>query len=204
MNTNIADRQSVPRRLAGRLRRVNRAVGLFWGGVLLIACAAIIIEIVMQKVAFGVLGGTDEISGYVMAGLASWAGAYALIEKAHIRIDLAHRRLPKPAQTALDVLSLSGLLCVAIAILIYGARLLDRSWTRASASNTPLETPLWIPQAIWLSGWLWFALSAAVLLVLTIWAAALRDWAGASEIAGPEPEDAAFAATPAIEGRAPR
>ena len=82
------------------VRRLNRIVGLGCGLVLVAACAMIILEIVMRRVAFGLIGGTDEISGYVMAGVVSWGAGYALIERAHIRIDLLHRRfefLPRAA-----------------------------------------------------------------------------------------------------------
>ena len=47
------------------------------------------------------------------------------------------------------------------------------SWTvlaktldRGSRANTPLETPLWIPQALWFGGWVWFALTATILLLV--------------------------------------
>ncbi len=193
----VIDRPSAPRRIAAGLRGVNRAIGLVGGVVLLLAGLLIIAEIVMRNVAFGVLGGTDEISGYVMAALASWGGAYALIEKAHIRIDLAHRRLPRPLQTLLDAASLGGLLAVSVTIAYFGyARVLSRSLERepTPTANTPLETPLWIPQSVWFAGWCWFALAALILLALTLWAAALRDWAGAAEIAGPEAEEATVGA----------
>ena len=77
---------------------------------LVAACAMIILEIVMRRVAFGLIGGTDEISGYVMAGVVSWAAGYALIERAHIRIDLLHRRLPVAGRAFLDVAALGALL----------------------------------------------------------------------------------------------
>lgn len=175
-----------PLAVHGWIRRVNRGVGLACGIVLAAACTMIILEIVMRRIAFGLIGGTDEISGYVMAAVVSWGAGYALIERAHIRIDLLHRRLPVFGRVALDVLSLGGLLATSVVILVYGWQVLDKSLTSHSTANTPLETPLWIPQTLWFAGWVWFAAASAALLALTLWSVARREWSSADEIAGPE------------------
>lgn len=175
-----------PLAVHGWIRRVNRGVGLACGIVLAAACTMIILEIVMRRIAFGLIGGTDEISGYVMAAVVSWGAGYALIERAHIRIDLLHRRLPVFGRVALDVLSLGGLLATSVVILVYGWQVLDKSLTSHSTANTPLETPLWIPQTLWFAGWVWFAAASAALLALTLWSAVRREWSSADEIAGPE------------------
>lgn len=60
-----------PLAVHGWIRRVNRGVGLACGIVLAAACTMIILEIVMRRIAFGLIGGTDEISGYVMAAVVS-------------------------------------------------------------------------------------------------------------------------------------
>jgi TRAP-type C4-dicarboxylate transport system permease small subunit len=180
---------------------MNRGVGLVCGFALTAACAMIILEIAMRRIAFGLIGGTDEISGYVMAGIVSWAAGYALIERAHIRIDLLHRRLPQPGGALLDVLSLGALLATSVVILIYGWQVLDKSLVSQSTANTPLETPLWIPQSIWLAGWVWFAAASAAILVLTVWAALRRDWAAVSEISAPESDAAPANGPPGKERR---
>lgn len=171
------------------LKRVNRMVGLGCGLVLVGTGILVLVEIVMRRVAFGLLGGTDEICGYVMAGLASWAAACALIERAHIRIDLMHRRLPVVGRTLLDMAGLAVLSTVAVMVVFYGWRVLAKSLASGSTANTPLETPLWIPQSVWLAGWLWFAFASLALLALTLWAALRRDWTTAAEIAGPEADE---------------
>ena len=45
---------------------------------------------------------------------------------------------------------------------------LGKTLERGSRANTPLETPLWIPQGIWFAGWLWFAISATALSLIGI------------------------------------
>ncbi|MEO1470818.1 MAG: TRAP transporter small permease, partial [Pseudomonadota bacterium] len=171
------------------LRRVNAGIGLACGLAMLACCAFILVEIVTRRLAFGLVGGTDEISGYVMAAIASWAGGYALVERAHIRVDILHRKLAAPGRALLDIASLAGLLAVSLALLFHGWGVVAKSIARGSASNTPLETPLWIPQSIWLAGWGWFALASAILLALALAAVARRDWAGVAEIAAPETDE---------------
>lgn len=188
----VSDGRSVtPLGLHRRLQNANRVVGLGCGLALLGAGAMILFEIVMRRVAFGVLGGTDEISGYVMAGLVSWGAAYALIDRAHIRIDLLHRRVGPLSKTVLDMAALAALTAVSAVILTYGWAVLEKSVSRGSTANTPLETPLWIPQSIWLAGWVWFAFASTVLLLLTGWAAFRKEWAVAAAISGPESDDPA-------------
>ena len=45
---------------------------------------------------------------------------------------------------------------------------LQKTLERGSRANTPLETPLWIPQGIWFAGWLWFALTATALSLIAL------------------------------------
>lgn len=181
---------NVPGRALAWLRRINAGVGLACGLVLVATCALILIEIVARRVAFGLVGGTEEVSGYVMAAIASWAAGYALVERAHIRVDLLHRRLGPPARAGLDLLSLAGLAAVSGAVVAYGWRVVERSWTRDAASNTPLETPLWIPQGIWLAGWVWFLVASLALLAIALAAVARADWPLAAEAAAPESDGA--------------
>ncbi|WP_208990390.1 TRAP transporter small permease subunit [Acuticoccus yangtzensis] len=147
------------------LQRTNRAMAVLLGIALLATAALILAEVTMRATSAGMLGGTDEISGYVMAGVAAWGFAYALLERAHVRIDILHRRLPPRGRAALDLLSIASLATVAGLVAFHGWGVLAKTIARSSRSNTALEVPLWIPQSIWLGGWVWFTLSALALLV---------------------------------------
>ncbi len=120
--------------------RVNRMIALLVGYALIGCILLFIAEILLREIAGIALGGAEEISGYVMAGTVSWGMSYALTERAHVRIDLIRSRLRRRGKTL----------------------------THGSTANTPLETPLWLPQVLWFSGWLWFALCAAALVFLTL------------------------------------
>ncbi|WP_211100610.1 TRAP transporter small permease subunit [Acuticoccus sediminis] len=152
-------------RAVALLARVNRAIAVILGLALLVTAGLILLEIVLREATAGMLGGTDEISGYVMAGVASCGFAYALLERAHVRIDILQRRLPSLGRAALDLLSMASLAVVAGLVSVHGWSVLAKTIARSSRSNTALEVPLWIPQSIWLAGWVWFTLCALFMLV---------------------------------------
>lgn len=154
-------------RIVAGLRAVNRLMGYVIGVLLLAVAAFILLEIVLRQTG-GVIGGTDEISGYMTAIVASWGFAYALTEQAHVRIDLVQRRTPDPVRAALDCLALAATAGVAGLVIWFGWDVLAKTLSTGARANTPLETPLWIPQTAWFVGWIWFGANAAVLTVVSL------------------------------------
>lgn len=147
------------------LRRANRLAALICG-VALAGCAGfILVEIVLRQTGGG-LGGTDEISGYVMAATTAWGFGYALLERAHVRIDLLRGAMPSPARVLFDLAAVLALAFVAAVLAVQSWPVLARSLEHGSRANTPLETPLVIPQALWWSGLVWFAVMAAALVMV--------------------------------------
>lgn len=150
------------------LRRANRFVALILGGALLLTVAFIVVDVVMRKFGWGSLGGSDEISGYVMAAVASWGLACALIERAHVRIDMIRQKLAGPGRAAMDLFAMIVANGVVLLIAWWCWPVLEKTLARGSRANTPLETPLWIPQGVWFGGWLWFALTATLLTLIGV------------------------------------
>lgn len=150
------------------LRRINRTLAMLVGLVLLACAAFVLADIVLRQLGSS-LGGTDEISGYVMAIATSWGMAFTLVELGHVRIDLLRSRAASRGRAALDLLAMLALAGTVTLIALRGWPVLARSLANESRANTPLETPLALVQAPWLAGWVWFAISAW----LTIVAAAL-------------------------------
>ena len=144
------------------LRATNRAIALLSGFALFATVAFVLVEIALRAVGAHGLGGSDEIAGYVMAGVTSWGLAFALTERAHIRIDMAVRRLRPLVRDLIDVAALASVASVAVTVAVYGWAVVGKSIERGSRANTPLETPLAWPQGIWWAGWLWFAACACV------------------------------------------
>ena len=123
-----------------------------------------------------------------MAGVASWGMSYALTELAHVRIDLIRLRLQTRGRALLDLIAIVALAGVASLVAFQCWPVLEKTIERGSRANTTLETPLWIPQTIWLSGWIWFAVSACVLVILSLVLMMRRDFDQADALVGARSE----------------
>ena len=148
------------------------------GGLsLLIAAFIIVIEVIGRKIggseflgmtlpAFRVPG-SDEYSGYIFAGATVWAYAYCLVHRSHIRIDALYNVFPQRVRAVLDVI---GLVFLGIFILY----LTERAWVvllktleKGSKAATPQQTPLWLPQTVWVGGLTFFCIVTVFLLIYT-------------------------------------
>lgn len=146
-------------RLLDRLRMANRWVAILVG-VLLLACVVFVLaDIVLRQVGAS-FGGTDEISGYVMAIATSWGMGFALTELGHVRIDILRSRMRQRGRVLFDLFAMLVFAGVISLIAIRSWPVLERSLANGSRANTPLETPLALVQAPWLAGWVWFTVTA--------------------------------------------
>lgn len=154
-------------RILTLLRRINHAIALAVGVLLALTVAFILLDITLRQLGSS-LGGSSEISGYVMAATASWGLSFALIELAHVRIDFLRLRFRTWGRIVMDLLAIGTLAVTTVVVAVQTWPVLGKSLQSSARANTPLETPLWIPQTIWFSGWLWFALTASLMLLCAI------------------------------------
>lgn len=173
-----------PLRLVSLLARTNRSIAILCGTVLMVVVVLTLTEIVLRQVMGRGLGGVDEISGYVMAGIAAWGFSYALVDRAHVRIDVATGRLPLAGRSIFDLLAMISVFGVAVLVSWYGWNVLSLSITRGSRANTPLETPLWIPQSIWFGGWAWLSLVSGILVICIVALMLSGRWRQIEDVAG--------------------
>ncbi len=152
------------------LRRLNYRIALLTG-VLLMGCAAIVLADIVLRQLGSSFGGTDEISGYVMAIATSWGMAFTLLELGHVRIDILRGRAGRLGRALFDLFAMLVLTGTVTLIAFKCWPVVERSLANSSRANTPLETPLAWVQIPWFAGWVWFALVswltfiAAVMLV---------------------------------------
>ena len=145
-----------------KLRTLNRGVALVVGLGLLGCAGFVLLDIVTRQLGRS-FGGTEEIAGYAMALATSWGMGYALMELAHVRIDLLRTRTKGALRSLFDLFSMTVMAAVVIAIAVRAWPVVARSIAQGSTANTPLETPqAWI-QVPWFAGWAWFALMTCIL-----------------------------------------
>jgi len=157
----------MPQATLDLLRRLNRGVAILTGIVLLVCAAFVLLDIVMRQLGSS-LGGTDEISGYVMAIVTSWGMGYALLELAHVRIDIIRSRVGQLGRSLFDLFAMLVMTGAVSLIAFKCWPVLERSIANLSRANTPLETPLWIVQLPWFAGWIWFALVSWLTLLAAL------------------------------------
>ena len=144
------------------------AVALF-GIALVIFSIIVSVETVGRKFFNISFQGVDELGGYVLAVTSSLAFSLALIDRAHIRIDLFHHLFPKPLQRTLDLSSIVMIALFAL-LLVYASWLtLGETIEFRSTAPTPWATPLIWPQSLWFA-----ALGVFALFGLAAMAHALR------------------------------
>lgn len=153
--------------LLDKSEKISQIAAWCSGLLLFLASIMIAIEVVLRK-AFAVsIGGADELSSYALAISCTWGFSYALFKKSHIRIDVLYSRLPKGGRAFFDLLAY-GLLFIYLLTLSYFAFLVVKtSVLKHSVANTPLATPLWIPQTLWLLGLFWFGFMIFLILAAT-------------------------------------
>lgn len=183
-----------------RATAATATVATWLGGALLVLVCLMVGGDVLARRLLGVtLGGADELSGYAFAISTTWALSYTLLHRGHIRIDVIYARLSQMTRAVLDLVSLLSLGALGLVIAYYGYSVLERSLVLGSKSNTPLATPLWIPQLLWWAGLLVFLWTLALLIVATLAALASRDYRAVEHLAGIPRQDDGPAATE--EGR---
>ena len=89
--------------LIKRLEAVSRYAVWASGGMLLFAAAMVTVDVTIRAIFGRSMGGSDEISGYLLAISTSWAFAYALLHRVNVRIDAAYLLLGRRLQAAPDL-----------------------------------------------------------------------------------------------------
>jgi TRAP-type mannitol/chloroaromatic compound transport system permease small subunit len=165
-------------------RRIAR-FGAWFGGLLIIASALLVgVEVVIRKAFNLTVGGADELSGYALAISTAWALAFALLERAHIRIDSLYIHLPVRLCALLDLAGLALFTAFIALVAWHGFGVFTTSWSLGASSLSPLGTPLVLPQALWVLGFGLFLAVALVLLVRALTALVTGDVAGVNRLIG--------------------
>lgn len=144
-------------------------VSVWVGGILMIVASALIgIEVVIRKFFTLSIGGVDEIGSYVLSVSAAWAFGFALLRRAHVRIDSLYVLFPVRIRVLMDLFGVVlfmvffGLVAwYAFDVVADSIRVGTRSWTK-------LQTPLAIPQTVWFVGLVVTVLVAFLLILRSL------------------------------------
>jgi TRAP-type C4-dicarboxylate transport system permease small subunit len=167
-----------------RAHQLSR-IGVWVAGAMTLASVALIsFDVIMRKLFNWSLGGADELSGYAFAISTTWAFAFVVLERANVRVDILYQYFSVRIAGFIDWLSLVALATFLGVMTRYAYEVLATSWVQNSTANTPLATPLWIPQGLWLIGLLWMSVVLIFMLVRSSIALVKGDLATVRKIAG--------------------
>lgn len=147
---------------------ISRALAWVAGFLILASAVIVSIDVVTRSILKLAFLQSFELSSYAFAAAVTLGLAYTLISRAHIRIEVVYVLLKAPLRIALDLIAIVALTAAAIAFAWFAAQTVLYSWEVNAHSNTALALPLVLPQALWLAGLLWFAITACWLTVRSV------------------------------------
>lgn len=166
------------------LEKVSHCSVIVCGFLLMGMSVFIALEVALRKFFSVSTKGADELSAYTFAIICAWSLSYTLIKKGHIRIDFLYAKLSFAVQRLLDVTSFIALAVFVSPMTYYTFKTLKTSIERLSRANTPLQTPMWIPQILWFSGILFFFIVVIVFTVMLLKMAWNRQFQEIADFAG--------------------
>lgn len=151
-------------RLIERVHTLARYGVWFGGGLILLAAFVVSFDVVIRKLFNISLGGADELAGFALAIGSAWAFGFALLERAHVRIDSVYTTLPRPVRAVLDMLGLSVFGIFMSLMAWQGTGVFMESVRNSTVTLSAIAWPLRYPQFLWVAGLWWF-----VTIVILLW-----------------------------------
>lgn len=145
--------------------RVSR--WLAWiGGAMLLLCAILVsLDVVFRAALKVTYFESFELSTYAFAIATAMGMSYALVSRAHIRIEVLYMMLRPAGRGWFDVIAYAVLALCAVVLLYWCGHVVMANYDSGARSNSSLAVPLALPQGIWLVGLAWFALLAVLYTV---------------------------------------
>ncbi len=170
--------------LLSRTRKIS--LWLTWlGGILIVLSAFLVtLEVLLRKFLNVSIGGADEISGYAFGVATAFALSYALLERAHIRVDALMGVIPRTLHPLVNLLGLALLIGFALVVTTMVWGMVGDTLQHGSRSITPMRVPLAIPQIPWLIGWILFCATGFLLAIVAIRRMIRGDRTGVQDLIG--------------------
>lgn len=150
------------------LNRVAQVTSWIFGLILLALSLFVAAETVSRKLFNFSFQGADELGGYVLAVCGALSFTIALLQRAHIRIDLVHERLPAWAQAILNCLSAVSLGIMGLFLARYCWLVVRDTLEYGSTAPTAWATPMIYPQSVWYLCLLIFSVTSVLLALVAI------------------------------------
>ena len=173
----------------GAAQVIVRMAAMVAGYATFILSILITVEVISRKFFGFSFQGVDEYGGYVLAIGVSLSLSYALAMRAHTRVDVLINPLGRRLRAFFNVLAAAMMAALACFLCWQSVATLRETLEFDSRASTPLETPLWIPQLIWVAGFVLFAVVALSYLVRGLRLASGGEIDSLNRLLGPKTTD---------------
>ena len=150
-------------------QRVSRVFAWAGGALLLCSAALISMDVVVRSLFKVTVFESFELSTYAFAISTAFGLSYALLSRAHIRIEVVYNLLSARIRAVLDVFAYAVLAMTACVLLYWCGMTVLANAESGARSNSALSLPLVVPQGLWLAGLAWFALLAVLSAASGLW-----------------------------------
>jgi TRAP-type C4-dicarboxylate transport system permease small subunit len=149
-------------RLTGTLQAIIDFFAVACGWWLMALSALTCVEIMGRKVLGFSLQGVDEIGSYTFAVVGAFGFSHTLVTRGHTRVDFLISRFSGKQRAVLNFTAMITLAVMGVFFAYRGLHVVAETISLGSTAPTPLATPLWLPQSIWLFAYIMFAVTALV------------------------------------------
>lgn len=167
-----------------RIRSISDWLCIAGGWGLVGLSVWIVVNVLLRKFVNFSFQGVDEYGGYFLAIISAAGFAKAVLDKAHVRIDVVTRLFPQAGRAVFDVVALCLLFAMMWIISSKAILLTYESWSMGALTPSALRTPLWIPQSLWALALAWFTFVIGFLLVWAFSRLLKADFAGIEDKLG--------------------
>lgn len=154
------------------------------GALMIASILYVAVEVLGRKLGLIRLTGATEVGGFMLAITSTWSFTWTLLNRANIRLDALYLRQGQKGRAIIDLIAL-----IAIAIFIgfvtfYAIKVMQTSYRLNSQTISGVMIPRWIPQAMWVAGWIFMCWTLLILILRVTLAIAAGDYTSATDIAG--------------------
>lgn len=168
-------------------KRLDRVCLLFaWigGAAMLVISLMIVVDVLLRKFFAYTSGSSAEIAGYLFAAALTFSLPLVFLRRGNVRIDTVYMLLPRRWKAVLDVIGVVLFLGITLLLAKSAWGVVNASWIANSRSLSALSMPLWIPQAFWFAGLVFFSFVMACAGVMAFIALCRGDIQFVDDLAG--------------------
>ncbi len=133
-------------KLIGVVKSTSEKAALFSAVAMILIVLLILLEVFLRSLFNTSTMVTDEYSAYLLVILVFFGLGYTLSTEGHIRVKVVLSRLSERTRHLLDALVAAAATALTGFALFFSISLVREAYSLRMVSETPSQTPMWIPQ----------------------------------------------------------